>query len=113
MTTQISEYSQFLFLSFNFLSGESVTIHCDLSRGNTSRLNVAWYKKAGNSQEKLISGNNDSLSLTVHGHAPVGAQNHVIHYRCIVRNADGVGLSPSAKLVILSKGILGVFFIVV
>ena len=88
---------------YNF-SGESVTFQCDLSRGNISRLHVTWYEKAGNGQERLISNSNDSLSLTLQGNPSSGMESHVTRYRCTVRNTDGLGSSPSAKLVILRTG---------
>lgn len=65
---------------------------------------MTWYEKVGNSQEKLISSNNDSFALTVKGTPADSMENHVILYRCFVRNTDGLGSSPSAKLVILRKG---------
>ena len=89
--------------SFVFLTGESVTFHCDLLRGSTSQLSVAWYEKAENSQEAPVHNNNDSLSLTVGG-LPNAAQTHVTYYRCTVQNTDGIGSSPLAKLVVLHKG---------
>lgn len=91
-------------LSSAFSLGESYTFHCYLLRGNISSLKVFWYERKKNSQEKLISGNHDLLTLTVQGNLPEDERSHVLYYRCDVRNSDGTSSSPSAKLVILRKG---------
>jgi len=65
---------------------------------------VTWYEKEGNSQEKLISSHNDSFAFTVQGTLADNMESHVVLYRCSVRNTDGLGSSPSAKLVVLQKG---------
>ncbi|XP_022798427.1 uncharacterized protein LOC111336573 isoform X2 [Stylophora pistillata] len=84
--------------------GDSVSFHCHLLSGNISRLHVTWYEKVEDNPEKLMSDKNDSLSLTVKGTLPSRKDSHLSFYRCLVRNADGVGSSPLAKLVILRKG---------
>lgn len=91
-------------LSSAFSLGDSYTFHCNLLRGNISSLKVSWYERKKNGQEKLISGNNDSLTLTDRGNMPEDERSRVLYYRCHVRNSDGTSSSPSAKLVILRKG---------
>ena len=99
----VSRSSKFAFT--NTFSGDSVTFQCYLSRGNTSRLHVTWYAKGGsNNQEKLISSHNDSFAFTIQGTLADSMESQMVLYRCSVRNADGLGSSPSAKLVILRKG---------
>ena len=83
-----------------------MTFQCHLSRGNISQLHVTWYERAGNNKEKLIGSNNDSFALTLQGTPSDGMESDVIHYRCTVRNIDGVGSSSFAKLVMLRKGSL-------
>lgn len=89
-----------------FVSADSASFHCHLLRGNISQLHVTWYEKAGDNPEKLLSDKNDSLSLNLKGTLPNRKDSHVSFYRCLVRNNDGVGSSPLAKLVILRKGTL-------
>ena len=60
--------------------------------------------EGSNSQEKLISSHNDSFALTIQGTLTDSMESHVVLYRCCVRNADGVGSSPSVRLNILRKG---------
>ena len=75
-----------------------------MSRGNISRLHVTWYGKDGNNQEKVFSSHNDSFAFTVQGTLADSIESHVVLYRCSVRNTDGFGSSPPAKLVVLRKG---------
>lgn len=95
----------FTFSRLCSFSGESATFRCGLSRGNVSRLSISWYKRAENAgQDELIDKNKDSLSLTVRGHLKYGTQSSVAQYRCTVKNTDGIGSSPLARLVILRRG---------
>ena len=81
-----------------------MTFFCQLSRGNMSNLGIAWYEKIGQSEETLISSNNDMLRLTLVASLPYAKKLHVSIYRCVVRNLDGVGSSPLTKLTVLRKG---------